>query len=239
MWHNLCTHTTPLYQWVVSQIHMCDITPAVAAVVAVGVSCHQSHLFRRYAWHDSLVQSSRLCARTVSYMNESCPIYECIMSHIWLRDMTHWCNGVVYVHELCHIWTSHVLYMSASCHTCKYVTWLTGMMASSVCTNYVPYKWVMSHMNESCPIYECVMSQIWIRDVTHGYDGVVCVHELCPIWMSHVPCERDMSYIWVRHFTHMNVWRDSRVRWRRLCARTMSHMNESCPIWMSRVPYEW
>jgi len=82
--------------------------------------------------------------------------------------------------------------------------------------SHVPYEWVISHMNESCPIwmshvpYKCVMSHMnmtqdivttrsWRASSTSGK------YEL-----SHVPCE------WV-----------------------MSHMNEPCPIWMRHVPYEW
>jgi len=67
---------------------------------------------------------------------------------------------------------------------------------------YVPYAWVMSHMNAFCPIwmryvpYECVMSHmhelypIWMRYVPYAW-VMSHMNALCPIWMLHVP------YTWV------------------------------------------
>ena len=96
----------------------------------------------------------------------------------------------------------------------------------------VTYVWVMSHTNESCHIwmshvahegvmshmsqlqrlmqYEWVMSQIWVRHVTH-------IHESCHIWMSHVTHMNESCQIGKSHITYEWV---------------MSHMYES-------VTHEW
>ena len=74
--------------------------------------------------------------------------------------------------------------------------------------------WVMSHMNESCPI--------WIRHVTQN--------ESCRIWMSHIVHEWDKlhmdesCHIWKSHVTYEWV---------------VSHIDESCHIGMRHVTYEW
>ena len=94
----------------------------------------------------------------VTRMNESCHIYEWIMSHIWMSLVTH-------MNESCHIWTGHVTYewvmaharmihithMNESCHTYEWVM-------SRMCMSHVTYEWVMSHMNDSCHTHQSVMS---------------------------------------------------------------------------------
>jgi len=69
----------------------------------------------------------------VTYMNESCHIYEWVMSHIWESHVTYM-NESCHTHSIdpchtyervmSHIWMSHVNLMNESCHT---------------------YEWVMSH----------------------------------------------------------------------------------------------
>ena len=61
------------------------------------------------------------------------------------------------------------------------VTWLVMSHLNESCPiwmSHVPSEWVMSHLNESCP-YEWVMSHM---------------NESCPIWMSHVTYEWGMSH---------------------------------------------
>jgi len=87
--------------------------------------------------------------------------------------------------------------------------------------SHVPYEWVTSHMNESCPI-----------------------------WMSHVPYEWDMSHFEEYRLNEtgkldenphtLGLW--VKVGGSESCPRytwVMSYILESCPIWMSHVPYEW
>jgi len=81
-----------------------------------------------------------------------------------------------------------------------------------MCMSHVPYEWVMSHMNESCPT--------WISRVS--------------LRMWHVTF--GLSY--VGHVTHLNVPQHLKYNSHVPCEWVMSHMNESCPIWMSHVPYE-
>jgi len=81
--------------------------------------------------------------------------------------------------------------------------------------------WVMSHMNESCPIWMSCVPYEWV--MSH-------INESCPIWLSHVPYDWVMSHmnescpIWMSHIPYEWV---------------MSLMNESYSIWMCHVPYEW
>ena len=81
---------------------------------------------------------------------------------------------------------------------------------------HVTYKWVISHMNASCP-----------------YD--ICMREEDSTWMSHV------TYAWMSHVTYeciMSIWRVH--AWWRFNMNKSCHicMNESCHTQMSHVTYE-
>ena len=80
--------------------------------------------------------------------------------------------------------------------------------------------WVMSHVNESCPI--------WMSHVTH-------MKESCPIWMGHIPYEWAMS-----HQIHVMeecewVWMGRGTYW----GSHVPYEWVTSHIWMSHVPYEW
>jgi len=77
--------------------------------------------------------------------------------------------------------------------------------------SHVTYKWVMSHMNESC--HTCAgaesESHLWMSNIllSHTYEWVI----YC-IWMRHVTHMNEschmyecvMSHIWRSHVTNMN-----------------------------------
>jgi len=113
--------------------------------------------------------------------------------------------------------------------------------------SHVTYEWVVSDMNESCPI--------WMSHVT--YEWVMSyMNESCHIWMSHV------TYEWVMHVTHewsMTIWMSTATHCNNTATHNrhtrlihmfmphsyvawewvMSHVNTSCPIWISHVTHEW
>jgi len=79
--------------------------------------------------------------------------------------------------------------------------------------SYVPYAWVMSHMNESRRTY----AKLQDKNVLN--EGVcACVCAPCAIWMSHVPCEGVMSHmnqscpIWMSLHDMLQKIRTSRPR---------------------------
>jgi len=79
-------------------------------------------------------------------MNESCHAYEWVMSHIWMRHVTHRMSHVIRINASCHTYES--------CH--KYECVMSHIWMRHA-----------THLNESCHTYECVMSRIWMRHVTH------------------------------------------------------------------------
>ena len=204
---------------------------------------------------------------SATFMNESCPTYGCVMSHIWM---------------------SHVPHMNESCHIYKQVT-------NATFTNvHVIYEWVLSrahvpHTNESCHTYEQVISRIWRSAVIHTNEschtwkwvmshtwmikswmshwrmshatrmqGALSTYEwgMPPIWMSHVPCMKEsrheyvwvMSHIWISYARHMYEWFTSHV-WRAHLPHTneccmhmdshVTHINESCHTYETIMSYMW
>ena len=110
-------------------------------------------------------------------MNESCLIYEWVMSHIWMSHIS--CMNescLIYEWVMSHIWMSHVSYMNESC---------------------LMFEWVMSHiwmshvscMNESCVMFEWVMS----------------VRQDTPTWLE--GCALNASNIWMNYFEYLNTSR--------------------------------
>jgi len=141
-----------------------------------------------------------------------------------------------------HIWSSHVVERS--------------------------YVWMshVTHMNETCHIYERDMSHIWTRHVVpHIWRShVLHINETCQIWIrpvtyhcvlsqmfptsrSHVTCVsygRVMLHTWMSHVTHshMAVFYCTRIPLFviRIMAR-VSHMDESCCTseWVMAHIYIW
>ena len=123
--------------------------------------------------------------------------------------------------------------MKESCHVWKSVL--------QIWKSYVTYK------NESCHIYERVMSHIWKSHVTymkepcHVYERVMSrilrffdclllghvihMNALCHVWERHVTCERGMSR--VREACHTRT---------ALCYMWMRHVTQH--EWVSRLPYD-
>ena len=135
-------------------------------------------------------------------MNASGHTYECVRSHIWMRQVTH---------------------MNAPCDTYECVLSSIWMSLRKLrMDEETKYEWVMSH--ESCHTYECGMSYVWMRHVTHMNGSchilshmshsVTHMNESCHT--SHVTHMNDschtyewgMSHIWMGHvsFCHTYGW---------------------------------
>jgi len=123
---------------------------------------------------------------------------------------------------------------------CGSYEWVMSHMNDScpIWMSHVPYEWVMSHVNEACLIL--TMNEAWMRHVPYEW-GMSHMNEACPIWMRHVPYEWGMS--------HMNeaclLWLCLAHTDESLTREDAGRMIESCPKWMGRVsymshvPYEW
>jgi len=121
-------------------------------------------------------------------MNESRHVY---MSHI-IDEACH-----KYEWIMSHIRMSHVVQASESRHM------------QDIWMRHVMYKWVMSHIDESCHIWMslvthwCVMSHIRISHVTKTNESRH-THELVMSRTRHVNEWYHACHTWMSHITHMN-----------------------------------
>ena len=124
--------------------------------------------------------------RHVTYMNESCYIYEWVLSHIWMSHVTHM-----------NKWRE-------SSHTYEYIC-ICDMTRIYICdmTIYMWHDYIhirdMTHtrhftgINGSCHTYEWVTSHTWMSHVTRTNESH---HTYTYKWV--------LSHIWMNHVTHMN-----------------------------------
>jgi len=101
----------------------------------------------------------------VTYMNESCRMYEWVMPHIWMSHATH---VIPHTHTSCH--TEEWAYMNESCHIYEWVlshVWMSHVtyMNESCHARHTTHTHVVSHRGMS--LYEWVMLHIWMSHVTH------------------------------------------------------------------------
>ena len=115
----------------------------------------------------------------MSHVTYTC---EWVMSHVRMSHVAYarscHVSRAANMNESWHMymWISHVSYMNESCCTCVILSCLSGSI----------YEWVMSqiHLNESCLVLEWVMSHIPMRHVTHMHES--CYIYECGIWTSHI-----------------------------------------------------
>jgi len=192
----------------------------------------------------------------VSFTCVTCLIHMCDMTHscVWLKssirvtwlirmcDMTH--SYVWHASLMSHIWMSHVTHMTESYHTYEWVLshipTIAIRPASQLFKNtypntlyrwigYVPYVWVISHMNESCPI--------WMSHVT--YMNWSCHTRTNNT--THLP--KSTKYIFEHLLPTIQICIFEHVHYYTIC-RPISHVphtNESCQTYwcvMSHT-YEW
>jgi len=153
-----------------------------------------------------------VCMRHATHMNESCPTYERVMSHIWTSHFPHMNESCpTYDRFMSHIWTTHDLYTTRA--------WSAS--AALMKESWQTYQWVTSairsnhdtHTNKSARKYHALVSSTNIP-MSH-------VSHMIKLWHSY---EQISS-----HTYHVLV--SSSAGWV-MSHKPMSHVthiNESCP----------
>jgi len=219
---------------------------------------HESrHPYRR-------MQLTSILKRRMSAMWKSRAAYEWVTSHMhksrhpyntrWIqaahcRDDTTW--YVPYEWVMSHVYESRHPYRWIQAAHCR------GDTPNRMKTRYTT---VVSHMNESGPIWMSHVPYVWVtapiqmdavstlqrwhtkqdEDTIHyggvSYEWVTShMNESRPIWMRH---RRWMQAAHCRDKTLKED--DDTINYGGVSYEWVtSHVNESRPIWMSHVPYEW
>jgi len=146
--------TAHTYDWVMSHSHESCLTHGVRCGTYVNESCHVYERLMSYDWLMSHGVSH------VTYTNESCHVYEWVISFIRMDQVSHiWMIHVSHMDELCRMRkVSHQQAAQTIAHP------LFTHMNESCLTHGVSH---VPYMNESCHIYEWVMSRIWMSRVSH------------------------------------------------------------------------
>jgi len=150
-----------LYEWVMSLVWMCLVARRTCEWVMAHVSCrtcaevmsnvwmchatrvHGScHTYNSIRWHINeschtfervIPLNNESCHRyeRVTHMNGSCHTYEWVMSHIWMRDVTH-INGSCHKYEC-------VTHLNGLCRTFEWVTSLCATYVHRKSSQYLPW----------------------------------------------------------------------------------------------------
>ena len=84
----------------------------------------------------------------VEFTNESCRIYEPVISHRWISHITHMNESCrTYEWDMSHIWMSHVKHMNTACHT---------------------YKWDLSHICASQDLQHILIHIRFVQPIPFG-----------------------------------------------------------------------
>jgi len=158
------------YEWVMSHIWMSHVTHMNDWVMSHIWMSHVTHMNDTYE----------------SHMNESCHTYgwityECVVSHIWMNESCRtyhhkrWLQEIALlplnIGHLCGKWPIKIrgpMSLRESSPPCTLLPY--KRFTSHICESHIPsHIWMrhVTHMNESCPTYECVMSHIWMSHVPH------------------------------------------------------------------------
>ena len=140
---------------------------------------------------------SRIQMNHVTYMNESCHIYEWDMSHRWMSHFAHMNESfLIPSHRwMSHVTdeTHHVTQIVEPCHTHGYRRVMSRIWMSHV-----------THMKESCHRHEWDISHRVLTDVTHSYVW----HDsfICETWFTHMNEIYHTEYWVMSHVTHSYTW---------------------------------
>jgi len=159
-------------------------------------------------------------------MNESCPTYEWVVSHIWMSHVPHMNESCpTYEWVMSHTLMSHVGHMeksmNESCLTYKSVM-------SRICRTRMSH---VSHIKKWCDTYEWVLVRIiytWdmthslrhMRDMTHA----IHINELSYTWFLRETWL--MQYIWMSTLAHD------------LYVRHDSFICDICETWLMQYTYQ-
>ena len=169
-------------------------------------------------------------------MNESCPTYEWVMSHIWMSHVTRMnesCDSATASSALgnegvmSHTWKSHDTHVVKSSSTHKWVrshAWMSHIIVQRIhpllfpaCVHEPVTPWQSCHMNESCHTYEWVISHIWMSHITH-------MNESYHTNESVMICFNGFFFSYSQRVCMNESRHESHVTW----TSHISHMNESC-----------
>jgi len=163
----------------------------------------------------------------VTYANESCHVYEWIMSRIWMsmNECIFDKSGSTAVQRVLLPQISYTYmntYMNESCHVCKWnihVYILDQEGSTNVQRVVLPEMIYVTYMNETWDVYEWVISEIWMSRFFFSTRIVLLKDECCCLkrvmWrlrMSHVKYMNEschvsewvMSHVWMSHVTYIN-----------------------------------
>jgi len=168
---------------------------------------------------------------------------------MWMHHVTHvnlqitsWSNAL-----MSHIW------MNGSCHTSECVTshmWTDGWLCYQAPLWVMSHIWMshVTHMNESCHIYEWVTSHIWMSHVTHMnascHTGELTDSFVTMALMSHVTrrneschtCELTDSFVTTGFDVSCHTW-----EWVMLHVWTYGWLHDQAPQWerhtCQQLPY--
>jgi len=106
----------------------------------------------------------------VTRMDESCHMYESVMSHIWMREVKTYVNESCHTYEwvMSHIWMSHITNMNESRHTNERV---------------LPHTWMCTSHRIRTPRGAVTHSYVW-------HDQFMFA-----TWLIHM-CGLTHSYVW-------------------------------------------
>jgi len=161
-------------------------------------------------------------------MNESCHIYDQVMSHIWMSHATHMNESCHTMNQSCNIRMSHVMHTTTSCCTYERVTshlWtshvayrLTNIQSpcntlQHTATRYNTQQHTATHSNilqhtaTHCNTLQHTATRcntkIWDSQVHRAITGASICASICK-WESRHICQRVTSHMWTSHVTHAN-----------------------------------
>jgi len=172
-------------------------------------------------------------------MNESCPMYDWVLSHIWMGHITRMSplDGYMFL--------SHVTHMNESYHTCEWVVWLmhewvilpiwtshfTGMSSpdgyifKNILSKRMNQLYESCHTHEESPPPNAIYSRFWY------------VFSMLKLTKFPPPCGGGLTFKYTSHDMKRFIeciipheWVMLHIRWvmSYIWMSHVTHMNESC-----------
>jgi len=129
MWMSHVKHMNEschIYEWVMSHTWISHVTTDAARLCSFEIAKqHMQHTETSTATytatHCNVLQHKTAKSRCIcsgmslpTPTKESCQTYGSVMSHIWIRHVTHM-NESCHIYDMSYIWMCHVTYMNESC----------------------------------------------------------------------------------------------------------------------------